>query len=261
MSDRPTLAVWKFASCDGCQLALLAEEHLLDIASHLDIAWFAEASSRMRAGPWDVSFVEGSITTRGDAERIRDIRDQSGILVTIGACATGGGIQALRGAQDLGELAAATYPHPDQLDILATSTPISDHVEVDFEIPGCPIEPRQVAQVVSALVAGRRPSLPTHDVCTDCKLRGLACLPVSTGAACLGPVTRGGCGARCPAVGRGCYGCFGPVTDMPVGPFVEWVAGTDDEARDAAVRALTSFQSTRSGYRDAATLLGERRTR
>ncbi len=181
--------------------------------------------------------------------------------MTIGACATGGGIQALRGAQDLGQLASASYPDPEQLDALATSTPISDHVAVDFEVPGCPIESHQVAEVVRALVAGQRPRLPTHDVCIECKLRGLVCLPVSAGTACLGPITRGGCGARCPAVGRGCYGCFGPVPDVQAGPFVRWVAGTDDEAQELALRSLTSFHSTRSGYRDAAVWLAETRRR
>ena len=158
---RPRLAVWKFASCDGCQLSLLdCEDELLAVAEQLDIAYFAEASRRMMRGPYDLSLVEGSITTPADAERILRVRRLSRHLVTIGACATSGGIQALRNFADVREFAAAVYPHPEYLKTLATSTPISAHVPVDFELRGCPIDKGQLLEVIKAFLIGRKPVYP-----------------------------------------------------------------------------------------------------
>jgi sulfhydrogenase subunit delta len=209
----PTLAVWKFASCDGCQLTLLdCEDELLALASQVRIAHFLEASSEVLPGPYDLSLVEGSITTPADAQRIQRVREQSRTLVTIGACATSGGIQALRNFGDVEEFRAAVYASPAYIDTLATSTPIAAHVPVDFELRGCPIDKRQLIELITAFLAGRKPDVPDTSVCTECKRRGLTCVMVAHGTPCLGPVTHAGCGALCPAVGRGCYGCFGPMT-------------------------------------------------
>jgi coenzyme F420-reducing hydrogenase gamma subunit len=213
MTELPTLAVWKFASCDGCQLTLLdCEDELLTLAGQVKIAHFLEASSAPEPGPYDLSLVEGSITTRQDEQRIRQVRERSKVLVTIGACATSGGIQALRNFGDVDEFRRAVYASPQYIDTLATSTPISSHVSVDFELRGCPIDKRQLIEVISAFLVGRRPDIPDTSVCSECKRRGLTCVMVADGTPCLGPVTHAGCGALCPAVGRGCYGCFGPMT-------------------------------------------------
>jgi sulfhydrogenase subunit delta len=209
---RRKLAVWKLASCDGCQLTVLdCQDELLALAAEVDIAHFTEATSADVPGPYDVSLVEGSVSTPDDAERIRVIRAQSGLLVTIGACATAGGIQALRNFADVAEFSAAVYARPDYVATLATSTAVSSHVAVDFELRGCPIDKRQLIGLLSALLAGRAPRIPAHSVCQECKLRGTACVMVASGTPCLGPVTQAGCGAICPAFGRGCYGCFGPM--------------------------------------------------
>lgn len=208
---KPSLAVWKFASCDGCQLTLLdCEDELLAVADRLELAYFLEASSATVAGPYDLSLVEGSITTPEDAERIREVRRRSRFLVTIGACATAGGIQALRNFGDVEELIRIVYATPSFLSTLATSTPISDHVDVDFELRGCPIDRRQLLEVISAHLVGRAPVIPAHSVCVECKQKGNICTMVAHGTPCLGPVTQAGCGALCPTFNRGCYGCFGP---------------------------------------------------
>ncbi|OBK48755.1 oxidoreductase [Mycobacterium gordonae] len=205
------LAVWKFASCDGCQLTLLdCEDELLTLADHVEIANFAEASSATTAGPYDVSLVEGSVTTAHDERRIRDIRAQSKILVTIGACATSGGVQALRNFADVAEFASVVYAKPEYIDTLATSTPASAHVKVDYQLQGCPIDRGQLLDTLAALLVGRKPRLPAKTVCTECKLRGVTCVMVADGIPCLGPVTHAGCGALCPRHHRGCFGCFGP---------------------------------------------------
>ncbi|MEZ5540455.1 MAG: oxidoreductase [Pseudomonadota bacterium] len=208
---RLRLAVWKFASCDGCQLSLLdCEDELLTLAAAVEIAHFAEASSTRLPPPYDVSLVEGSITTPQDAERIRKVRRQSRLLVTIGACATAGGIQALRNFRDVREFMSIVYARPDYIDALATSAAIAEHVPVDLELRGCPINKSQLLAVLTALLNGHRPRIPGHSVCVECKQRGSVCVMVAHGQPCLGPVTQAGCGAICPACARGCYGCFGP---------------------------------------------------
>ncbi len=212
MGRKPKLAVWKFASCDGCQLSLLdCEDELLALAAKVEIANFPEASRAVVKGPYDVSLVEGSITTPHDAERIRKVRRTSRFLVTIGACATAGGIQALRNFKDVEEFTSVVYAHPEYISTLDKSTPIADHVHVDFELRGCPINKDQLLELLNAYLHGRRPNIPAHSVCVECKQRGTPCVMVTRGTPCLGPVTHAGCGALCPAYNRGCYGCYGPM--------------------------------------------------
>ncbi|WP_054812659.1 oxidoreductase [Nocardia arizonensis] len=216
--DTPTLAVWKFTSCDGCQLTLLdCEDELLTLAGRIHIAHFTEASSAVRPGPYDVSLVEGSITTPEEQRRIIEIRAQSRVLVAIGACANHGGIQALRNFADVAEFASVVYASPQHIATLSTATPISAHVRVDLELRGCPIDRGQLVRTLCALLEGRAPDLPDTSVCTECKRRGNTCVTVANGTPCLGPVTHAGCGALCPTYQRGCYGCFGPMTKPNVG--------------------------------------------
>ena len=210
--EPPSLAVWKFASCDGCQLSLLdCEDELMAVAGRVAISYFPEATTAMVAGPYDVSLVEGSITTEHDAERIQEVRSQSRLLVTIGACATAGGIQALRNGRDVDGFRSIVYAHPEYVHTLATSTPIAAHVPVDLELRGCPIDRDQLLQTLAALLNRHALRLPTTSVCTECKARGTTCVMVAHGTPCLGPITQAGCHALCPSFHRGCYGCFGPM--------------------------------------------------
>jgi coenzyme F420-reducing hydrogenase gamma subunit len=228
---RPSLAVWKFASCDGCQLSILdCEEDLLPLAGRIEIAYFLEASRATVEGPYDVSIVEGSITTAHDAERIREIRAQSRRLVAIGACATAGGIQALRNFADVDDFVSVVYASPEYIETLQKSTPSSDHVHVDFELQGCPPNKHQLLEVISAFVNERRPAIPAHSVCIECKRRGNVCVMVAHGTPCLGPVTHAGCGALCPTYHRGCYGCFGPMESPNTASLAGWLQshGTDE---------------------------------
>ncbi len=214
MRRKPRIAVWKFASCDGCQLSLLdLEDHLLELAGAVEIAYFLEASRRVQPGPYDISLVEGSITTPHDRRRILQIRRQSRYLVTIGACATAGGIQALRNFRKVQEFARYVYAHPEYLDLLEHSHPVADFVPVDFELRGCPVNKMQLLELLSALLVGRRPRIPRHAVCVECKRRGIPCVVVTRNEPCLGPITQAGCGALCPAYHRPCFGCFGPAEE------------------------------------------------
>lgn len=246
---RPTLAVWKFASCDGCQLSLLdCEDELLAIAGAVQIANFPEASRRVLKGPYDVSLVEGSITTPHDAERIHKIRRISKYLITIGACATAGGIQSLRNFKDVREFTSLVYANPDYIETLNKSTPISDHIAVDYELRGCPISKHQLVELISALLAGRKPNIYAYSVCIECKRRGTVCVMVASGIPCLGPVTHAGCGALCPAYNRGCYACFGPKETANVASLSEWWEEMGVARRDI-MRALRTYNAGAEPFR------------
>jgi coenzyme F420-reducing hydrogenase gamma subunit len=249
-ATKPRVAVWKFASCDGCQLTLLdCEDELLEVAGAVELAYFLEAGQDDGGtGTYDLSIVEGSITTPHDAERIRAVRARSARLITIGACATAGGIQALRNFSDVEEFLAIVYAHPSFISTLSTSTAIADHVPVDFELRGCPISKAQLLEVVSAFLAGRRPVTPAHSVCIECKRAGNVCVTVAHGTPCLGPITHAGCGALCPSFARGCYGCFGPSEDANVaGLALQLVA--QGMPRADVVLALRTFAAWAEPFR------------
>lgn len=250
MTRKPRLAVWKFSSCDGCQLSVLdCEDELLDLAGAVEIANFPEASRAVVSGPYDLSLVEGSITTPHDVERIQQVRRSSKYLVTIGACATAGGIQALRNFQDVQTFISVVYARPEYISTLSTSTPIASHVPVDFELHGCPINKHQLLEVISAYLHGRKPAIRSHSVCVECKRRGIPCVMVAHGTPCLGPVTHAGCGALCPAFNRGCYGCFGPKetpnTAALAARWAELGMGESD-----LVRAFRSFNAGAEPFRE-----------
>lgn len=247
---KPKLAVWKFASCDGCQLSLLnCEDELLAVAGHVEIAYFPEASRAVAKGPYDLSLVEGSITTPHDVELIQRVRRVSKHLVTIGACATAGGIQALRNFKDVQEFVSIVYAAPEYIETLDKSTPIADHVHVDFELRGCPINREQLLEVISAFLHGRKPNVPPYSVCIECKRRGNVCVMVAHGTPCLGPVTQAGCGAICPAYHRGCYGCFGPMETPNTDSLSKWWSHLGVKEQDL-VRAFRTFNAWAEAFRE-----------
>jgi coenzyme F420-reducing hydrogenase gamma subunit len=249
---KPTLAFWKFASCDGCQLSILdCEDELLPLAAEIEIVHFLEAGRTQPDGRYDVSIVEGSVTTPEDAERIRDIRARSGRLVTIGACATAGGIQALRNFGDVDEFVSLVYASPEYISTLSHSTPSSEHVHVDFELQGCPPNKHQVLEVISAFLNERRPAIESHSVCVECKRRGNVCVMVAHGTPCLGPVTHAGCGALCPSYDRGCYGCFGPMETPNADSLGAWLSDHGVPERDL-VRMYRTFYANAPEFRAVA---------
>jgi sulfhydrogenase subunit delta len=246
---KPKLAVWKFASCDGCQLSLLeVEDELLTLAGSVEIAYFPEATRRTVKGPYDLSLVEGSITMPHDEQRIHQVRRSSRYLITLGACATAGGIQALRNFKDVTEFVSTVYATPRYIDTLNKSTPIRDHVFVDFELRGCPVNKMQLMEVISAFLHGRKPITPPHSVCMECKMSGTVCVMAAQGLPCMGPVTQAGCGALCPSYNRGCYGCFGPKetpNTVALSAWWERTGRTDDEV----LRAFRGFNAYAEAFR------------
>ena len=208
---KPRLAVYKFTSCDGCQLSLLnAGEALLTLSELVDIVHFAEAGMVEPGAAVDIVFVEGSITTPDEEKRIHQLRENAKHLITIGACATAGGIQALRNAASHDEWMSSIYATPETIKTLKTSTAIANHVKVDWELWGCPVNTEQVLSTVRSLLFGASPKMSRDAVCLECKRKGNVCVVVTKKEPCMGPVTRTGCGALCPGIGRACYACYGP---------------------------------------------------
>jgi sulfhydrogenase subunit delta len=247
---RPKLAVWKFASCDGCQLSLLdCEDELLAVAEAVEIAHFPEGFREVVKGPYDISLIEGSITTPHDEERVHRVRRMSGTVIAIGACASSGGIQALRNFADVREFARLVYAKPETIRTLAKSTPISDHIQVDFELRGCPVNKRQLLDVVAALLNGRKPFVPSYSVCMECKRMGNVCVTVARGTPCLGPVTQAGCGALCPSHNRGCYGCFGPKETPNTASLSRWWKHALGMQEADIMRAFRGFNAGAEPFR------------
>lgn len=251
-NQRPTVAVYKFSSCDGCQLSILnMEDELLDLAAAVDIAYFLEATRAERPGPYDIALVEGSVSTEHEAERIVEIRSKAKILIALGTCATAGGVQALRNFTDAAQFATAVYAHPEYLHYLETSKAMSEYVKVDMELWGCPVNKSQVLEVITALLAGRKPNLPSHTVCMDCKRRETSCVMVDSGTLCLGPATQAGCGALCPALRRGCYGCFGPANQANLDSLTRVLHDLEPRPGDTA-RLLRGISGYAPAFRQAA---------
>ncbi|HJL18784.1 MAG TPA: oxidoreductase [Sandaracinaceae bacterium LLY-WYZ-13_1] len=248
---RPRLGVFKLASCDGCQLQVLSlEDELLALTDAVELAFFAEATSRADdGGAFDVTLVEGSISAPWQAEHIREIRERSKFLITIGACATAGGIQALRNWRDVDEFVRTVYASPEYIDTLETSTPVSAHVPVDFELRGCPIDKGQLLELVTALLVGRKPAIRDESVCMQCKRDGNVCVMVARGEPCLGPVTHAGCGALCPSYDRGCYGCFGPRERAHTSSLAGWFQ-KEGMARGELVRRFRGFTGWAPAFRE-----------
>lgn len=253
--SKPTVAVYKFSSCDGCQLSLLnLEDELLELADAVEIAYFLEARRRTLPGPYAIGLVEGSITTPHEAERILEIRSQVHFLIALGTCATAGGIQALRNFTNVNDLALRVYEYPEYLHVLDQATPVSQHVKVDLELWGCPVNKVQVLEVIAAQLQNRKPYLPGHSVCLDCKRKGIICVEVAEGLPCLGPITRTGCGAICPANGRGCYGCFGPAPNAEYDTYARLLRSMERYPGEA-VHLLRHISGYAAQFRDAAARL------
>ncbi len=216
MTARPILAVHTLGACGGCRQALLDPlDTLLAMADLVEVTHFPDI------GRWDpdaavsIAIVEGSVTTAAHEQRVKGLRARAGRLIAVGVCAVAGGPQALRGlAVDGEEWGAEISPEIPAAGLLAFPRPVSACVPVDIELWGCPIDSAQLRRILQDLLAGIDPAVDARPVCAQCKARGLECLLVTRGAPCMGPVTRAGCGALCPAYGRACYACFGPAEGL-----------------------------------------------
>lgn len=210
MKIKPKVAVFDFTGCEGCELNKLNfENHLLDILQHIDIVEWREAMDD-RVAEYDIAFVEGSISTPDCVERIFDIRNRAKVLIALGACAVNGGMNAMKNKQPLDMVRETVYGTDKDLFPTLPALPLSAYVSVDYEVHGCPMTQKEFLQLITSILAGKKPSKPDYAVCVECKLDENECV-YGKGMICMGPITRAGCDALCPSFGQYCIGCRGLV--------------------------------------------------
>ncbi len=210
------IGVFKFTSCDGCQISFFdIYETISNLEEKISIRYFIEGQDKNVFEDFDISFIEGSISTPEEEEKVKEIRNISKYVITIGACSSSGGIQSVRNFLDYKQIAHSVYPEPELIKSLEKSRPVSDYIDVDIEIRGCPIEKESILEVIYSVMLGKKPYNPEYPVCMECKRKGNPCV-VIFGKPCLGSITSAGCKAICPSYNRGCYGCFGPVKNPQI---------------------------------------------
>lgn len=249
---RPRLAIHKFTSCDGCQLAFLnAGEALLTLSELTDIVHFVEFGKVDPDAKVDIAFIEGSISTPDEEVRIKKIRENSRFIISIGACATAGGIQALRNFITQENWMAAVYASPEHIKTLETSTAISHHIHVDWELWGCPVNTRQVIDTIRSLLSNASPRIKRDSVCIECKAKGNICVLVAKNQPCMGPVTQTGCGALCPGVGRACYGCYGPAENPNTQSLGQWFEQYEGLSKDSIADQYLHINNQAPAFKQA----------
>ena len=202
------IMVHALTSCYGCQLRLAALEEIEEIAENFEIVYFPMISSKELEGDVDIAFVEGSVSTEKDLVELKKIRKNAKILVAMGTCAAFGGVQSWD-ERDYEELYRDVYGEEKIKFAGRKAEPLSKHVKVDYILPGCPPEEWEIKYFLACFLIGSWPEVIDYPVCQECRSKGNPCLLLEKGEMCLGPVTRGGCSARCPSYGIPCSGCRG----------------------------------------------------
>ncbi len=240
------VAIFSLTCCAGCQLEVLDNPELLEMLEHIEIVKFPIAIARNEPGPYDISFVEGMVTTPEEIETVKKIRKSSKCLVAIGACATYGGVPTIRNT--LPQRDAEAFVYGDKAGHILSIKPsgVSEYVKADYLVHGCPISKGEFVSVVKALLAGKLPKPHTHSVCMECKAKGTKCL--FWDQICMGPLSIAGCGAPCPANGLACFSCRGPKEDANVDEFIALAKGRGFS--DAEIRGLLGkFACTAKQYK------------
>jgi len=213
---KPKIAIFDFACCEGCQLQIVnLEEEILSLLGVADVVEWREAMSE-KSDEYDIAIIEGSITRMEDEEKIKVIRGKAKVLIALGACAVTGGINKLKNNfDDFEEVKKCVYGRAAGKPHLRTAVTkaVGEVVQVDYAVPGCPIDGKEFTYIVRSLLLGKTPEIPDYPVCVECKANGNPCL-WQYDQVCLGPIIRAGCGARCPSNGFRCFGCRGYV-DTP----------------------------------------------
>jgi sulfhydrogenase subunit delta len=241
ITSRPKIAFFDFTGCEGCQLtAVDALQNHPELLEAVEIVQFREAMSRAD-DDYQVAFVEGSCSRATDEERLKNIRSRAQIVIAFGACAHLGGVNALRSWHSTQEVGSYVYGEMARFYPSEEAKPVSMVIPVDGFIPGCPIDRDEFIQSVKRLLFGQLPEIPDYPVCMECKLNETICR-LAGGEGCLGPITRAGCKAVCPAYGVGCLGCRGPVSDPNIrGLKIAQATYSIDE--EVAKEQLEFFQS------------------
>ena len=214
-APKPKIGVYGFTGCAGDHLLIIhTEDEILNLFGSVDMQSFVMASSNPIEGELDVAFVEGSVSTEEEREHIHDIRKRAKILVAMGNCAVGGGPQAMYTGDDKYEKRLQKVYGDDVKFFIEPleAKPLDAYVDVDYYLPGCPIDQKQAFALITRLIHGAVPEPNLHPVCHECKLNENHCLLLDE-KFCLGPLTAGGCDSVCPSHGLPCVGCWGPIED------------------------------------------------
>jgi len=238
------VAVFDFTGCEGCELQLSnREETLVPFLSALQIVAFREVSSA-RGGDYEIALIDGAITRADEVQRLEAIRARARVLVAMGSCACFGGVNRLKNAHDLA--AANREVYGDRPRETLPTRAVKEVVPVDLELPGCPVSKAELERVVQNLVWEVPYRPPAYPVCLECKQRFTVC-QFDLGNLCLGPITRAGCDAPCPAGGLGCWGCRGPAADPNFDEFhnIARERGFSDREVDERLSFFGGFEESR----------------
>ncbi len=219
---RPRVGFYDLTGCQGCMLSVLYnEDEILDIVKLVEIVSFRFVKQEDDKGPLDIAFIEGTIVSKDDEERVKELRDRANVVVAIGACACEGNIPALRNFVDERELAHLKFDkmHEQQLDI-GKPRPIHEFINVDFTLPGCPPDRDEIKSFLLQTLFGKKFRDYPDPVCIECWLHQNYCL-LDADQICLGPITKGGCQAVCVNKGLICYGCRGLSQDAQLKTFFD----------------------------------------
>ncbi|MFA4890456.1 MAG: hypothetical protein WC587_02370 [Candidatus Paceibacterota bacterium] len=238
---KPKIAIYDFTDCEGCEVKLVSlREKLLLLENKVDIVNWRLGQERFEPGPYDITIIEGTPITQHEIDLLKELRENSKVIVALGACAALGGVPAIMPEKDRKmwyEKIYSSQYHPRGVDAL----PLSAHVKVDFSIHGCPVDEDHVVKVLEELLSGKTPSYRGYSTCFECKQAGNKCRIAEEDKPCLGPITQGGCKAVCVSGGSPCYGCFGVREEANIPAMIKTLERVAD--KETIERYLTMFHS------------------
>lgn len=270
LTEKPNIAFFSFTSCEGCQLVVLnCAEYFPELLRHVKIVNFREAMDAT-SDDYDIAFVEGSISTQKELKKIKKIREKADLVISLGACSAIGGINCLKDVKDPVSVAKAreiiygkNASHHRLLKGTVPARPVDAVIKTDHYLHGCPITAEELLTTIKDLLIGRKPVVPNHPVCTDCKMAGNICVFDKTNGrtpsetVCNGPITRGGCRAVCVSYGATCWGCRGHVDNPNISAHTETLMNHGGLSADQAESCLALYggykgKKTKKGYTDNA---------
>jgi coenzyme F420-reducing hydrogenase gamma subunit len=184
------------------------------VLGQFELAYWQLASSGHLHDDYDVAVVEGAVTTQEHIELLKRVRSTAKKVIAIGSCAVTGGIPGLATTGELESHAECVYGEDAALVACGrlAPLPVDAIIDVDYHVPGCPIQPAEFVAVLQRALMGLSDKVPREPMCASCKVQENVCF-YTLGQVCLGMVTRAGCGAKCVTLGRPCTGCRGIAED------------------------------------------------
>ena len=209
------VAIAGLTACSGCQLSLLnCEDELPGLLEQFDFNFFPMACSPvLLEGEYYAALVEGCVSMPHEVALLQELRRRSKYLIALGTCAAWGGVAALHNIDERELLRQLVYGQNAVAGETFHPQPLQSVVPVDVVVTGCPPEKDELLSLLTGLIHGALPVSIDYPVCTECRMRENLCLLTERDVLCLGVLTLGGCGARCPSMSVPCEGCRGPVPE------------------------------------------------